>query len=127
MEVKDRNHASLLIKAANDADPVNQAIRDLQTAMDHHLYTSDMFHHQTRAVPFVRKSMKDPNFGEPPALPENPRKTSQVFEYDDDKNAHQAQMWSTHILGWPARSLRASATASGKESYLRVASMMCWV
>jgi len=27
-EVKDRNHASLLIKAANDADPVNQAIRD---------------------------------------------------------------------------------------------------
>jgi len=28
MEVKDRNHASLLIKAANDADPVNQAIRD---------------------------------------------------------------------------------------------------
>lgn len=28
MEIKDRNHATLLIKAASDADPVNQAIRD---------------------------------------------------------------------------------------------------
>jgi acetyl esterase/lipase len=28
MEVKDRNHATLLIKAASDGDPVNQAIRD---------------------------------------------------------------------------------------------------
>jgi acetyl esterase/lipase len=28
MEVKDRNHVTLLIKAASDTDPVNQAIRD---------------------------------------------------------------------------------------------------
>jgi acetyl esterase/lipase len=28
MEVKDRNHVTLLMKAASDADPVNQAIRD---------------------------------------------------------------------------------------------------
>ncbi len=28
MQVKDRNHVTLLIKAANDADPVNQAIRE---------------------------------------------------------------------------------------------------
>ena len=31
-----------------------------------------------------------------PALPENPKKQTQVFEFDDDKNAHQAQMWATH-------------------------------
>jgi Zn-dependent protease with chaperone function len=86
----------LLCRCALGDATLNQAIRELQTAMDHHLYTRDLFYHQTKAIPFVRKSMKDPNFGEPPPLPENPRKSTQVFEFDDDTNGHQAQMWATH-------------------------------
>jgi acetyl esterase/lipase len=35
MEVKDRNHVTLLIKAAIDSDPVNQAIRDFVTQHSH--------------------------------------------------------------------------------------------
>ncbi len=68
---------------------LNQAIRDLQMAQDHHLYTRDMFYHQTEALPFVRRCMKNPTFGEPPPLPANALKMSQVFEFDDDKNALQ--------------------------------------
>lgn len=86
----------LLCRSSLGEATLNQAIRDLQTAMDHHLYTRDMFYQQTHALSFVRKSMKNPTFGEPPPLPANARKTTQVFAYDDDKNAHQAQMWSTH-------------------------------
>lgn len=72
---------------------LEHAINDVAVAMDHHLYTRDLFYHQTKAIPVVRREMKDPNFGEPPPLPANPRKTTQVFEPDDD---HLALMWSTH-------------------------------
>ena len=72
---------------------MGQAITDLQTAMDHHLYTSDLFYHHSQAVAFVRRKEKDPRLGEPPPLPDEPEETTQVFEPDDDE---QAAMWQTH-------------------------------
>ncbi|MCI0740543.1 MAG: M48 family metalloprotease, partial [Gemmataceae bacterium] len=90
---------------------LNQAIYDLQTAMDHHLYTRDMFYHQNHTVAFVRKTKKDPHFGEPPALPENPKKSSQVFEPDDDEIA---QMWSTHPSNYDREQ-------NAKDYYIRTA------
>lgn len=72
---------------------LSQSIQDLQTAMDHHLYTADMFFHQSHAGAFIRRREKKPQMGEPPTLPANPVQTSQVFERDDDE---QATMWSTH-------------------------------
>src|SRR5260370_20743387 len=71
----------------------NQGVNDLRVAMDHHLYTNDLFYHQSAAVRIIRKKNKDPRPEEPPALPDDANETSQVFEDDDDK---VAEMWSTH-------------------------------
>jgi Zn-dependent protease with chaperone function len=72
---------------------MEQTIRDLQVAMDHHLHTADLFHHQSRSVSYVRRLAKNPHMGEPPPLPENRRKTTRVF---DPAGGEQAAMWSTH-------------------------------
>lgn len=74
-----------------------QAVDDLRVAMSHHLYTSDLFYHQSAAARIIRTKKKEPNFGEPPALPKNPTETSEVFEENDDK---VAEMWSTHPSGY---------------------------
>jgi Zn-dependent protease with chaperone function len=73
----------------------NQAVSDLRTAMDNHLYTSDLFYHQSAAVRIVRRKNKekDPRLEEPPDLPSDENETTQVFEEDDDK---VAEMWATH-------------------------------
>jgi Zn-dependent protease with chaperone function len=73
----------------------NQGVGDLRVAMDHHLYTSDLFYHQSAAVGLIRKQNKekDARLEEPPALPRDPSETTQVFEEEDDK---VAEMWSTH-------------------------------
>ncbi|MSQ97214.1 MAG: hypothetical protein EXR98_22045 [Gemmataceae bacterium] len=70
-----------------------QAIDDLRVAMTHHLYTSDLFYHQSAAGALLRREKKEITLGEPPPLPEDPRKTTEVFEEDDDK---MATMWQTH-------------------------------
>lgn len=72
---------------------LQQGINDLQVAMDHHLYSADMFYHQSAAVSMVRKKNKDKRLEEPPTLPDDPGETTQVFEDDDDK---VAEMWEDH-------------------------------
>ncbi len=73
----------------------DQAIKDLRTAMSHHLYTSDLFYHQSAAGSVIRRRNKgkDVRLEEPPPLPDDPNETTQVFDEDDDKIA---EMWSTH-------------------------------
>jgi Zn-dependent protease with chaperone function len=88
---------------------LNQSIHDIQTAMDHHLYTADMFYHQSHAATFLRRREKKPQMGDPPVLPADPTKTTTVFEPDDDE---QANMWSTH----PANHDR---ERNAKEHYIR--------
>jgi Zn-dependent protease with chaperone function len=70
-----------------------QAIDDLRIAMSHHLYTSDLFYHQSASGPIVRKKRKDPRLAEPAALPDDPNETTTVFDESDDK---VAEMWQTH-------------------------------
>jgi Zn-dependent protease with chaperone function len=73
----------------------SQGVNDLKVAMDHHLYTSDLFYHQSAAVNLIRRKNKekDARLEEPPTLPPDPNETTQVFEEEDDK---VAEMWSTH-------------------------------
>ena len=71
----------------------HQAVSDLRVALDNHLYTSDLFYHQSAAANYLRKIKKDPRLGEPPVLPDDPDKSADVFEENDDKIA---EMWQTH-------------------------------
>ena len=87
----------------------NQAVADLRVAMSHHLYTSNLFHHQTAARGILRARRKDPRFGDPPDLPLDPDETTEVFEEDDNRIA---QMWSTHPPGHDREK-------SAKEIYIR--------
>jgi Zn-dependent protease with chaperone function len=70
-----------------------QSVNDLKVAMSHHLYTSDLFYHQSAAVRRICNKNKDPRLDDPPALPDDPHETTTVFEEDDDKIA---EMWQTH-------------------------------
>lgn len=83
----------LLYKSAFGDHCLRQALTDVQVAMDHHLYTSDLFFHQSHAATYIRQREKKPELGIPPALPADPEKTTQVFEQDDDD---VAAMWATH-------------------------------
>lgn len=86
-----------------------QAIDDLRIAMSHHLYTSDLFYHQSAAGPIVRKKRKDKQLQEPPALPDDPHEMTTVFEEKDDK---AAEMWQTHPSGHDREQ-------NAKEHYIR--------
>ena len=72
-----------------------QAINDLRIAMSHHLFTNDLFYHQSAAGKVIRRRNKgkDVRLEEPPTLPDDPTETTQVFDENDDKIA---EMWSTH-------------------------------
>jgi Zn-dependent protease with chaperone function len=88
---------------------LNQSIRDLHTALDHQLYTSDMFFHQSHAGTFLRRRERNPLLGEPPVLPVDRHETTTVFESDRDE---QANMWATH----PSNRAR---ERNAKECYIR--------
>ena len=55
-----------------------QAVDDLATALDHKLYSNDLYLHQDRAAAVVRRKKKEPELGLPPALraPRRPGRTS---------------------------------------------------
>jgi Zn-dependent protease with chaperone function len=72
---------------------LQQSVRDLHTAQDHRLFTSDMFYHQSHAGNFIRRRDRKPHLGEPPALPAQRAETTRVFEPDDNE---QADMWASH-------------------------------
>jgi Zn-dependent protease with chaperone function len=74
-------------------DALAQAWKDLLAAADHHLYTRDLFYHQTQAAAYLRALRKDPRLGEPPALPDDPGQVVQVFQPADTR---VPQMWATH-------------------------------
>lgn len=70
-----------------------QSMNDIGAAMDHHLYTADLFYHQSHAATYFRRRERKPRLGEPPALPADPTQTSTVFTRDDHD---QADMWADH-------------------------------
>jgi Zn-dependent protease with chaperone function len=72
---------------------LNQAVRDLQAASDHGLYSADLFHHQKHSLGFLRKLAKDSSLGMPPELPADPNARSRVFE---PGKGETPSMWATH-------------------------------
>jgi len=74
----------------------HQAVNDLRSAMSQHLYTSDLFYHQSASVKVVRKRNKgkDLHLEEPPELPRDPDEQIQLFKDDDDDKL--AEMWESH-------------------------------
>jgi Zn-dependent protease with chaperone function len=84
-------HGLVRLDLASDA--LSLAWHDLRGAADHKLYTRDLFYHQTRAAEYLRAQGKDPNRGEPPALPADQREAVQVFRPEDTS---APRMWATH-------------------------------
>jgi Zn-dependent protease with chaperone function len=70
-----------------------QAISDLRAAADHKLYTADLFYHLNHAANYLRKQKQEPRLGMPPALPDDPRDTPDLFKIDDE---HVPEMWASH-------------------------------
>jgi Zn-dependent protease with chaperone function len=72
-----------------------QAISDLKVCLDNHIYTADLYYHQSAALYALRKKNKDNKFNvdDPPPLPDDPDETTQVFEEDDDR---LSDMWRDH-------------------------------
>jgi Zn-dependent protease with chaperone function len=77
-----------------------QAVNDLHTALDHKLYSNDLYLHQDRAAAVVRRKKKDPLLGLPPALPTpTSGKTVRVFDAERDELEDEDDtppMWRTH-------------------------------
>ncbi len=90
-----------------------QAIDDLATALDHKLYTKDLYLHQDRASAVVRRKKKEPELGMPPIL-KGPSEGKEVHVFDADEEAMAEDippMWRTH----PANSER---EANAKEDFV---------
>src|SRR5262245_8393207 len=77
-----------------------QAVDDLATAIDHKLYTNDLYLHQDRAAAVVRRKKKEPELGLPPALDYlTAGKNIKVFDAEQDELEDEDDtppMWRTH-------------------------------
>jgi len=77
-----------------------QAVDDLATAIDHKLYTNDLYLHQDRAAAVVRRKKKEPELGLPPALTHpTAGKDIKVFDAEQDELEDEDDtppMWRTH-------------------------------
>jgi Zn-dependent protease with chaperone function len=88
-----------------------QTISDLKAALDHKLYTADLFYHLNHAANFLRKQKKEPRRGEPPPLPADPRDTKDLFKPEDEA---APQMWASHPSNFDREQ-------NAKEYYIRSA------
>jgi Zn-dependent protease with chaperone function len=77
-----------------------QAVDDLATALDHKLYSNDLYLHQDRAASEVRRKKKEPELGLPPALAHpDAGKDIKVFDAEQDELEDEDDtppMWRTH-------------------------------
>jgi Zn-dependent protease with chaperone function len=88
-----------LLRARFGMECLIQAIRDLITAMDHKMYSNDLYLHQSRAAAVVRRKKKDPVLGLPPAIPPEGGKKVQVFDAEQDALEDEdttPPMWRSH-------------------------------
>jgi Zn-dependent protease with chaperone function len=75
-----------------------QALNDMATAIDHKLYSNDMYLHQDRAAVIVRRKKKEPELGLPPAL-KSPAEGKAVEVFDAEQEEMEDEippMWRTH-------------------------------
>ena len=75
-----------------------QAINDMATAIDHKLYSNDMYLHQDRAAAIVRQKKKEPQLGLPPLLKSAAEgKEVEVFDAEEEEMTDEIPpMWRTH-------------------------------
>ncbi|MBM3980254.1 MAG: hypothetical protein FJ304_08210, partial [Planctomycetes bacterium] len=77
-----------------------QALRDLSVAMDHKLYTNDLYLHQDRAAPVVRRQKKEPTLGLPPVIAHpTDGQNIEVFDAEADEmedGDDTPPMWRSH-------------------------------
>lgn len=77
-----------------------QALHDLSQAADHKIYTKDLYLHQDRAAPVVRRKKKEPNLGLPPQLDEYAGgRDVTVFDREREELEDDSEippMWRTH-------------------------------
>jgi Zn-dependent protease with chaperone function len=89
-----------LLRARFGMECFIQALRDLHTALDHKLYTNDLYLHQSRAATVVRRVKKEPELGMPPALDgPNAGKKVRVFDAEQDELEDEDDtppMWRSH-------------------------------
>jgi Zn-dependent protease with chaperone function len=74
-------------------ESLGQAWNDLTAAADHGRFTRDLYYHHTKAAEFLKVRRNDPNLGEVPPLPDDPKKTVEVFKPEDTS---VPKMWATH-------------------------------
>ncbi len=77
-----------------------QALHDMATALDHKMYSNDMYLHQSRAAAVVRRLKKEPALGLPPAISSpNEGQKVRVFDAEEDELEDQDEtppMWRSH-------------------------------
>jgi len=75
-----------------------QAVNDLVTALDHKLYSNDLYMHQDRAAAIVRRKKKEAQLGMPPVLAADRDGASvEVFDAEEDELEDEIPpMWRTH-------------------------------
>ncbi|QJW97490.1 M48 family metallopeptidase [Frigoriglobus tundricola] len=76
----------------------DQAFNDLATALDHKLYSNDLYLHQDRAAAVVRRKKKEPHLGLPPLLATpHDGKDIEVFDAEEEALTDEIPpMWRTH-------------------------------
>jgi Zn-dependent protease with chaperone function len=86
-------HGLARLKFADES--LDEAIRVLDVAAQHNLYSRDLYFHHTKSAERLRKVRRNAALGLPPVLkrPEDGRKVH-VFDQEDDLGA--PEMWSTH-------------------------------
>ncbi len=78
------------------SDCLGDAAKSLSAAADHGLQTDDLFAHQTTSADRLRRERKNPLLGVPPALPDDPTQTVQVFPPEDDGVPEKFRSHPTH-------------------------------
>jgi Zn-dependent protease with chaperone function len=88
-----------LLRARFGMECLIQAVRDLVTAMDHKMYSTDLYLHQARAATVVRRKKKDPAHGLPPAYGPGGGRKVRVFDAEQDALEDEdltPPMWRSH-------------------------------
>lgn len=107
-----------LLRAGFADQAFRQLSNDLWSAADHELYSRDIFHHQQAAAQQVRRLLKKPDLGVPPA---GTGPSVQVFK-DGDGDVGIPPMWATHPSNFDREQ-------NAKATYLQAPldERSCWV
>ncbi len=87
---------------------LDYSLGELSDAIDHELYTNDLFYHQSQAEEHLRTLAKKPEWGTPPSVPKDNPGAARIFDADDDS---RPSMWASH----PANTAREE---NAKEIYV---------